>query len=55
METSPDDDEAQAADQSHAGDLSEPEQARRRREQEMDREQERDEDEVEGRPTGGPS
>jgi hypothetical protein len=48
METSPDDDEAQAGDQSHAADLGEPAQAKRRREQEMDREEEGDGDEAGG-------
>ena len=60
MQTSPDDDEAQVADQTHAGDLSEPQQARRRRDQEMEREREKvdqiedeeaedDEDEADGK------
>jgi len=52
MQTSPDDDEAQVADQTHAGDLSEPQQARRRREQEMQREREKVdqvEDEADGK------
>jgi len=59
MQTSPDDDEAQVADRSHAGNLDEPQQARRRRDQELDREQEKvgqvedeeaedDEDEADG-------
>jgi len=52
LQTSPDDDEAQVADQTHAGDLSEPQQARRRREQEMQREREKVdqvEDEADGK------
>jgi hypothetical protein len=35
MQTSPDDDEAQVGDQTHAGDTSEPEQNRRRRDKEF--------------------
>lgn len=50
MQTSPDDDEAQAGDQSHAGDLGEPEQARRRREQELERDEEAPGEEGDRRP-----
>lgn len=46
MQTSPDDDEAQAGDQSHAVDPGEPAQAKRRREQELDREKEADADQA---------
>jgi hypothetical protein len=52
-QTSPDDDEAQGADLTHAADMSEAQQARRRREQDLvtqveDEEAEDDEDEADG-------